>query len=112
MRANTDRSSTGLPLVTDRGYSPSQKAIDEYARAMEADALLASAEPEYPTDVVCLASRMTAGLGVQALYVFSTGECAVTVTLNGETETFSVPRAELMAAFNHPYAYGATLDLS
>ena len=39
------------------------------------------------------------------------GDAYITVTLNGETETFQVPNSKLLDAFDHPFAYGATLDL-
>lgn len=72
------------------------------------EALGAALEPERD-GVRCLLSRLTAGLGVQALV--KGDETFITVTLNGETETFPVPRDRLLDAFDHPYAYGATLPL-
>ena len=61
--------------------------------------------------VVCLMSRMTAGLGVQLLWCPITEQVAITLALNGELETFSVPTDSALEAFHHPYAYGATLPL-
>jgi len=63
------------------------------------------------TDIMALCGRMYAGLGVQLLWSPITGETFCTVTLAGETETFPVPRDRALDAFEHPYAYGASLKL-
>lgn len=95
---------SGRSLVTDPpgGYPPVSPVRD----AVE-DALFAALEPERD-GVRCLLSRLTAGLGVQALV--QGDRTFITVTLNGATETFEVPGDRLLDAFDHPYAYGATLQ--
>lgn len=99
----------GVRLITDHPGVRPPVSLEHAAREAEADALLEAARPEH--DVVCLLSRLTAGLGVQALWSPSRSETYITVTLNGETETFEVPSDSLLDAFEHPYAFGATLNL-
>lgn len=100
MRAYTDRTA-GVRLVTDAlAPAPLRDAIEA--------SLIAALEPDRD-GVRCLLSRLTAGLGVQALV--RGDDCYITITLNGATETFPVPAARLLDAFDHPYAYGATLPL-
>jgi hypothetical protein len=98
----------GVRLVTD---SPHVRppVSPEHDREREIDALLEAAKPE--RDVVCLLSRLTAGLGVQALWSPTDGTTWITVVLNGATETFEVPGENLAEAFEHPYVFGATLPL-
>jgi hypothetical protein len=97
---------SGRSLVTDYyGNSPPVSPVRETV----ADALLAAAEPNR-SGVTALLGRMSAGLGVQAL-VNGDGETFITIWLNGATETFPVPAAKLLDAFDHPYVYGATLPL-
>jgi hypothetical protein len=110
MRANIDRSDdfTGS-LVTDPagGYRP-PVSPEHRAAEVEADALLASAEDR--PDVVCLCSRLTAGLGVQLLTTRDEPVRAfITLTLDGQTETFEIDPSTALDAFQHPFAYGGTL---
>lgn len=108
MRANTDRAA-GVRLVTDIPF----QAVGAATYDGDTDSL----EPfdfdayEDPRDLVALHGRITAGLGVQLLFDRLSGETFVTVTLNGETETFPVPGEHANDAFEHPYCYGATLAL-
>lgn len=84
----------------------------ERERAEKWAQLVSRMKPD-PTDEVtveCLRSRCTGGLGVQLLWL-GADRAAITVTLNGETETFEVHPRDAAAAFEHPYAYGATLPL-
>lgn len=60
-------------------------------------------------NIMALASRYYSGLGVQLLWNRESGATFITVTLGGETETFPVPGDRAFDAFEHPYAYGATL---
>jgi hypothetical protein len=65
-----------------------------------------------PKHLCALRGRMTSGLGVQLLIEpFDSGRAWITVCLNGKTETFEVYPADANEAFEHPYAYGATLAL-
>ena len=61
--------------------------------------------------MICLLSRLTAGLGVQLLWDPRNGDTFITVTLNGDTETFPVDPFNAADAFQHPFAYGASLPL-
>jgi hypothetical protein len=101
---------SGRSLVTDHPAHRPPVSPEHQAREDEIDALLEAARPD-DVEVVCLLSRLTSGLGVQALWAPENGTTHVTVTLNGETETFEVPPALLREAFDHPFAYGATLPL-
>lgn len=102
MWANIDRT-PGVRLITDPvggvATTPVRDAVE--------DALFAALEPERD-GVHCLLSRLTAGLGVQLLV--QGNRAFITVALNGETETFEVPGDKALDAFDHPYAYGATLE--
>jgi hypothetical protein len=91
--------------------APGVRLVTDYPGVYEHDEDRVESLPEWPVPgkVECLLSRLTAGLGVQALV--ADGEAYITVTLNGATETFPVPPNSLLDAFEHPFAYGATLPL-
>lgn len=101
---------SGRGLITDHPAHRPPVSPEHQGREDEIDALLESAKPEQ-VDVVCLLSRVTAGLGVQALWAPADGSTHITVALNGVTETFEVDPANLREAFDHPYIFGATLPL-
>ena len=111
MRANTDRAA-GVSLVTDH---PAFAVVAEATYDADLDALDFEVDvPEF--EVVCLASRLTAGLGVQLLTNRAKNEddeprAFITLVLNGATETFEVKPEDALDAFQHPYAFGGTLPL-
>lgn len=104
MRSDIDRV-PGVQLVTDHPAFPPVSPGNEPADMTELEVALQR------TDMVALCGRVYSGLGVQLLWSPVTGETFVTVTLGGETETFEVPRDRAMDAYEHPFAYGATLKL-
>lgn len=98
-----------LDNMTIKGWER-DRALREEAEKITADALLPRVETD-PREIECLESRLTAGLGVQLLWNRETGSTFITVTLNGETETFPVDEDKALEAFEHPFAFGATLPL-
>lgn len=90
-----------------------REAAEEIADVAVTTEPVTPAKVETETGTICIAllGRVTAGLGVQLLWNPLTGETFLTVALNGETETFSVPPEAAKEAFDHPYAFGASLPL-
>lgn len=73
---------------------------------------IAASEPEDRPELIALAGRVTAGLSVQLLVTPGPDPDAfVTVATNGRTETFQIDPRDALAAYRHPYVYGATLPL-
>ncbi|MDH4104395.1 MAG: hypothetical protein OEV29_13605 [Thermoleophilia bacterium] len=105
--------------------SPLHAWEQDRATVEEAEAILALPSIEEPPttegltveiveerqDIVALLGRCYSGLGVQLLWNRETGCTFVTLTLGRNTETFEVPRDRARDAFEHPFAYGATLTL-
>lgn len=109
MRAYADRSDDFAGrLVTDPPRPPVSPEHREDEAAVDALIESAFSEPTLEDEAVeCLASRLTAGLGVQLLWAES--GTYITLTLDGKTETFPVPAEHALDAFQHPFAYGGTL---
>lgn len=105
MRANTDRVA-GVRLITDPPVSP--RVVTSVAPDANVDHL--DFETDVPAlELVALKGRITAGLGVQLLADVAQGRTFITLALDGETETFEVPAASALDAFDHPFCYGGTL---
>ena len=85
------------------------------ALADELDAITATAELPVAAEPVveCLLSELRSGFGVQLLAepMDEGGRSWITCTLNGTSQTFEVPSAKALDAFEHPFAYGCTLPL-
>jgi hypothetical protein len=105
MRANTDRA-PGVRLVTDPpGGVATSVAPDGNVEHLDF-------ETDVPTlDIIALAGRITAGLGVQLLITAGAENrrAFITLCLDGETETFEVAPEHAMDAYRHPFCYGGTL---
>lgn len=88
----------------DRALRDETDAILTAARLPE----ITTTEPAYEV----LLSELRSGFGVQLLAEPRlNGRSWITCTLNGETQTFEVPAARALDAFEHPFAYGCTLPL-
>ena len=110
MSESMSESISPLDSLTLKGWEQRRELIEEAELALlDAPAELTVAGERQ--EIVALCGRLYAGLGVQLLWNRETGDTFVTVTLAGENETFEVPRDRAFDAFEHPYAYGATLAL-
>ena len=107
MRANIDRAA-GVRLVTDPvgGVATSVAPVDNVVEHLDFETDV----PEI--QVVALCGRQNSGLSVQLLTTVGADVRAwITLDVNGQTETFEVEPSTALDAYQHPYAYGATLPL-
>jgi len=102
------------PTEAELARYRSPLAAWEQDRAVVEEAEQALTSPRTVEDgVLCVAllGRVNSGFGVQLLWDPLSGKTFVTTAVGGETETFEVSPEHALEAYEHPYAYGATLKL-
>lgn len=86
--------------------------LDTIEVAEPARTIVGGTDIAVPKGIVAVRGRVTAGLGVQLLIEpWDAGRAWITVDVAGRTQTFEVPPGDANEAFDHPYAYGASLAL-